>query len=129
MAPSMVFKDDELIAAYGSPGGSTIINSVVKMTVNPLDHGMSVQEAIDAPRISTCGGSISYEEGFDQLALDELTALGHTLRDEPGDIGSTQAVTIDQTTGLVDAGADSRRAGTVVGLPRQLSFTDIRYQL
>ncbi len=81
MAPSMVFKDNKLIAAYGSPGGSTIINSVVNMTVNLLDYGMSVQEAIDAPRISTSGGSISYEAGFAQAALDELTALGHTLRD------------------------------------------------
>ena len=119
MAPSMVFRDDKLIAAYGSPGGSTIINSVVNMTVNLLDHGMSVQEAIDAPRISTSGGNISYEAGFDQATLDELTALGHTLSDESSEIGSVQAVTIDQTTGLVDAGADSRRAGTVVGLPRQ----------
>lgn len=116
MAPTLVFKDDNFIAAYGSPGGSTIINSVVNITVNLVDHGMSIQDAIDAPRISSGGGSISYED-FDAEALEALTALGHTLRDEPSDIGSVQAVIVDPVTGLQYGGADDRRAGQVVGLP------------
>ena len=119
MAPTIVLKDDEVVAAYGSPGGSTIINSVVNMTVNLIDHGMTVQDAIDAPRISSSGGTISFEEGFDEAALTALSDLGHTLSDEPGDIGSVQAITIEGSTGLVSAGADSRRAGTVAGLPPQ----------
>ncbi len=118
MAPTLVFKDDQFIAAYGSPGGSTIINSVVNMTVNLFDHGMTVQDAIDAPRVSTSGSSVAYED-FD---ADTITALsdefGHNLRDESSVIGSVQAVVIDPTTGNVFGGADSRRAGTVVGLPR-----------
>lgn len=116
MAPTLVFRDSSLVAAYGSPGGSTIINSVVNMTVNLFDHGMSVQEAIDAPRISSGGGSVSYE-GFDESATTALTDLGHTLRDAPSVIGSIQAIYIDEN-GQVFGGADSRRAGTVVGLPR-----------
>lgn len=119
MAPTMLFKDDTFYAAYGSPGGSTIINSVVNITVNLIDHGMSVQDAIDAPRISSGGGSISFEDAFDAQALEGLTDLGHTLRDAASDIGSVQAVRLDAETALVEAGADSRRAGTVVGLPRQ----------
>lgn len=117
MAPTMIFKDDKFVAAYGSPGGSTIINSVVNITVNLIDHGMSVQEAIDASRISATSptGTVSYET-FDQATLDALTALGHTLRDNPGDIGSVQAVMVDETSGEVTAGADSRRAGTVAGI-------------
>lgn len=119
MAPTMVFKDDELFAAYGSPGGSSIINSVVNMTVNLIDHGMSVQDAIDAPRISSGGGNVSYEAGFEGDVLDQLTALGHSLSDSPSDIGSIQAVTVDPETGVVSGGADARRAGTVAGLPSE----------
>ena len=118
MAPTIVLRNDEFVAAYGSPGGATIINSVVNITTNLIDHGMTVQEAIDAPRISSSGVSVAYEEGIDEAAKSALTALGHTLRDEPGDIGSVQAVTVETSTGLVSGGADNRRAGTVVGLPR-----------
>ena len=60
---------------------------------------------------------MSYEAGFDAAALEALTGLGHTLRDEPSDeIGSVQAVVVDPATGLQYGGADPRRAGTVVGL-------------
>jgi len=118
MAPTIVMNDGDFVAAYGSPGGSTIINSVVNMTINLVDHGMTVQEAIDAPRITGGFSTIGYEEGFDAATLEGLTALGHTLRDEPSVIGSVQAVTVETSTGLVSGGADSRRAGTVVGLPR-----------
>ncbi|MFK7997791.1 MAG: gamma-glutamyltransferase [Granulosicoccus sp.] len=118
MAPTIVLKDGAFVAAYGSPGGSTIINSVVNMTVNLIDHGMTVQEAIDAPRISGGFGTVSFEEGFSEATLTGLTDLGHVLRDEPSVIGSVQAVTVETSTGLVSGGADSRRAGTVEGLPR-----------
>jgi len=118
MAPTLVFAGDDFVAAYGSPGGSTIINSVVNTTINLIDHGMSVQEAIDAPRVSTGGGSVSYEDGFDASVLDALRTLGHGLRDDPSDgIGSVQAVVVDPMTGLQYGGADDRRAGDVVGLP------------
>lgn len=119
MAPTIVLdKDKKFVAAYGSPGGSTIINSVVNMTVNLIDHGMTVQEAIDAPRISGGFGTLSYEEGFDPATLEGLRQLGHNLRDEPSVIGSVQAVTVETSSGLISGGADSRRAGTVEGLPR-----------
>lgn len=117
MAPTFMFRDGNFVAAYGSPGGSTIINSVVNMTVNLVDHGMSVQEAIDAPRVSSSGNSVSYEE-FEEATLTALTDLGHTLRDDPSDIGSIQAVVVDED-GMVFGGADTRRAGTVIGLPGQ----------
>lgn len=117
MAPTIVMNGTDFVAAYGSPGGSTIINSVANMTVNLIDHGMTVQEAIDAPRISGGFSQVRYES-FDEAALQGLRDLGHTLRDEPTDFGSIQAVTVETSTGLVSAGADSRRAGTVVGLPR-----------
>ena len=118
----MLFKDGKPIAAYGSPGGSTIINSVLQITLNLIDHGMTIQEAIDAPRISSttstpAGASISREEGFSAEVIQELEGLGHEFRD-PSSIGSVQAIVIDLQTGKQYGGADQRREGTVIGLPR-----------
>jgi len=123
MSPSILFKGDEPIAAYGSPGGSTIINSVFQITLNLIDHGMSIQEAIDAPRISSTtsnppGSTVSREAGFSDTAIQGLRDLGHTISNSTSTIGSVQAVVIDLQTGKLYGGADSRREGTVIGLPR-----------
>ena len=120
MSPVMLFRDGELFAAYGSPGGSTIINSVVNVTLNMIDHGMAVQEAIDAPRLSqtSSGGSASLEPGFDEDVVQALVALGHNVSVRSSlSIGSVQAIIIDLRNGQQFGGADGRRAGTVKGLP------------
>jgi gamma-glutamyltranspeptidase/glutathione hydrolase len=122
MSPSILFKGEKPIAAYGSPGGSTIINSVFQITLNLIDHGMAIQGAIDAPRISSTtsnptGASIRREEGFSAEVIQELEDLGHEFRG-PSSIGSVQAVVIDLQTGKQYGGADQRREGTVIGLPR-----------
>ena len=122
MSPSILFKGDEPIAAYGSPGGSTIINSVFQITLNLIDHGMTIQEAIDAPRISSTtsnptGASIRLEDGFSVDVIQELEDLEHVFRD-PSSIGSVQGIVIDLQTGKQYGGADQRREGTVIGLPR-----------
>jgi len=133
MSPSILLKDGEPFAAYGSPGGSTIINSVLNTTLNLIDHGMTIQQAIDAPRLSvtSAGGTVSCEGGqpFMQPAIsvavqDALRTLGHTGLGTAGtnactqSIGSVQGVIIDLQTGKQYGGADQRREGTVIGLPR-----------
>lgn len=127
MSPSMIFdRKGRPLVAYGSPGGSTIINSVFNVTLNLLDHGMTLQQAIDAPRLSVtaAGGSVSIDTGnplsptpFPDASLNALRVLGHTVN-APADIGSVQIVVIDPKTGRQYGGADSRREGTVIGLPR-----------
>jgi gamma-glutamyltranspeptidase/glutathione hydrolase len=128
MTPAMIFNaDGDALIAYGSPGGSTIINSVFNVTLNLLDHGMSIQDAIDAPRLSVtaAGGAINRDNGapgskfsgFSPAAIAGLIALGHTVN-APADIGSVQAVVVDAHTGKQYGGADARREGTVIGLPR-----------
>ena len=61
ISPSILLKNGEPIAAYGSPGGATIINSVLQITLNLIDHGMTIQQAIDAPRISTTSARLVSE--------------------------------------------------------------------
>jgi gamma-glutamyltranspeptidase/glutathione hydrolase len=88
---------------------------------------MTIQDAIDAPRLSVtaAGGAVNIDTGapgsrftgFAPQALDGLRALGHTVN-APADIGSVQAVVVDARTGKQYGGADARREGTVIGLPR-----------
>ncbi len=127
MNPTMIFTPDgKPLVAFGSPGGATIINSVLNVTLNLIDHKMTLQDAIDAPRMSITGtGSAiatdtgapgSRFSGFPESSVNGLKALGYTFP-TPADIGSVQAVIIDKQTGKQFGGADSRREGTVIGLP------------
>ena len=119
MAPVIVFAGRKPVAAFGSPGGSTIINSVAQMAQNLIDHDMDVQEAVDAPRISqtSAGGTTSYEIGVSEQVVGELTTLGHTMR-LSADIGSVQAVVIDPKDKRQYGASDRRRIGAIVTLER-----------
>ena len=110
MSPTIIFRNNQPLVAYGSPGGSTIINTVVNIALDLIDHDKVIQEAVDAPRISqtSANGSPSYELGFSDLVLEELEGLGHTLSG-PAEIGSVQAVVIDQRGKLFYGAADKRR--------------------
>jgi gamma-glutamyltranspeptidase/glutathione hydrolase len=79
---------------------------------------MSLQEAIDAARISVAspGASVQLETRFPAATIQAMRDLGYTV--STGDVGSVQAVLIDQQTGKLYGGADDRREGTVIGLPR-----------
>jgi len=129
MAPMLLLKDGRPVAAYGSPGGATIVNSVFSVTLNLIDHGMSLQQAIDAPRLSVThaagkvdceGGAPFMQPGFSIATQDALRTLGHPAPGEAGAngceeaIGSVQAVAIDIATGAQHGAADPRREGTVI---------------
>jgi gamma-glutamyltranspeptidase/glutathione hydrolase len=118
-APTMLFTPDGTpLLAYGSPGGATIINSVVNVTMNLVDHGMTLQQAIDAARISVAspGVGVQLENRFPAATIQAMRDLGYTV--SVGDVGSVQAVMVDPHTGKQYGAADDRREGTVIGLPR-----------
>ncbi|MDH4323272.1 MAG: gamma-glutamyltransferase [Betaproteobacteria bacterium] len=119
MTPTILFKGDQPIAAFGSPGGATIINSVYNVLINLVDHGMTLKDAIEAPRISvtTAGNSISREAGFDEAEIAKLRALGHTVNN-PGNIGNVNGIFIDLRTGKQYGAVDSTREGGLIGLPK-----------
>ncbi|MFP5417670.1 MAG: gamma-glutamyltransferase [Gammaproteobacteria bacterium] len=132
MAPMILFRHGKPVVALGSPGGATIINSVLNVTLNLIDHRMTLQQAIDAPRLSVtqAGGKIECEGGpaylqpaFSIAAQDVLRQMGHVGLDEAGtngcqrQIGSVQAVAVDTATGTHGGAADLRREGTVIRLP------------
>jgi gamma-glutamyltranspeptidase/glutathione hydrolase len=119
MTPTIIFKDGKPMAAYGSPGGAGIINSVLQITLNLIDHGMTIQQAIDAPRISVTSAkdSVFREVGFSEAVILGLRNLGHPVSSTASRIGSVQAVVVDLQNGQLFGGADGRREGTVIGLP------------
>ncbi|MEU7696054.1 gamma-glutamyltransferase [Microbispora hainanensis] len=85
MAPTIVLKNGKPLLAVGSPGGSTIITTVLQILLNRLDFGMSLPEAVAAPRASQRNTAATQAEpAFADRYAAELTALGHTLTDVPG---------------------------------------------
>jgi gamma-glutamyltranspeptidase / glutathione hydrolase len=111
MTPAIVVKDGRPFLVIGSPGGRTIINTVLLCILNVVDFGMNVQEAVDAGRFhhQWLPDRIRYERyglGFDTLAL--LKSYGHTLH-EVGEQGVAQGIAYDPKEDVLEAGADRRR--------------------
>ncbi|HEX8780119.1 MAG TPA: gamma-glutamyltransferase, partial [Nocardioides sp.] len=78
MSPTIVLKDGEPWLALGSPGGSTIITTVLQMLVNRIDRGMTIEQAIAAPRASQRNtASVTAEQSFIDAYGGLLGALGH----------------------------------------------------
>src|SRR6267142_1736080 len=119
MTPTILFKGREPVAAFGSPGGATIISSVYNVLINLVDHHMTIKQAVDAPRISvtTNRNLINREAGFDEAEIAKLRALGHVVGN-PADIGNVNAIFIDLRTGRQYGAVDSTREGGLIGLPK-----------
>jgi gamma-glutamyltranspeptidase/glutathione hydrolase len=85
MAPTIVLKDGKPLLAVGSPGGATIITTVLQIMVNRLDFGMSLPDALAAPRASQRNTPTTQaEQAFIDRYGRQLSALGHTLSLVPG---------------------------------------------
>lgn len=112
MTPTILARNGELVAVIGSPGGRTIINTVTQMVHNLVDHGMSIGEAVEAPRghHQWLPDRLSLEEGaITDAELEALRAMGHEVRVQ-GRQGSVHAIWLDPATGERVGAADSRGA-------------------
>jgi gamma-glutamyltranspeptidase/glutathione hydrolase len=99
MSPTIVLKDGKPFLALGSPGGSTIITTVLQMLVNRIDLGMTLPEAIAAPRASQRNtANVTAEPAFITAYGPALTALGHTLA--PAGDAFTSAAEIGAATAI-----------------------------
>ena len=63
MSPMMALRDGKLVYALGLPGGKRIFPSALQALINLIDHGMSLQEAVEAPRVWTEGNALEVEQG------------------------------------------------------------------
>jgi gamma-glutamyltranspeptidase/glutathione hydrolase len=85
MAPTIVLKNGKPLLAVGSPGGATIITTVLQILVNRFEFGMSLPEAVAAPRASQRNTAATQaEQAFIDRYGADLTARGHTLTIAPG---------------------------------------------
>lgn len=116
-SPTIIFKDGEPILTLGSPGGPTIISSVVQTIINVLDLKMDLKAAIEEPRIFTpMGPHIEWESGIDMISKGHLEAMGFAFNEVPHSIGNVQAIQINPADGSSYGAADSSREGCAVGL-------------
>ena len=91
ISPTIVLKDGTPWLALGSPGGSTIITTVLQMLVDRIDRGMSIEQAIADPRGSQRNtASVTAEQSFIDTYGPLLGPLGHTFT-PAGDPGTTAA--------------------------------------
>ncbi len=75
----IVKKDGRPVFAVGLPGAHRIPASVMQSVVNFIDHGMSVQEAVEAPRLFTWGQEAELERGLSAAVHEQMSALGHRV--------------------------------------------------
>jgi gamma-glutamyltranspeptidase / glutathione hydrolase len=117
MAPTLMSKDGRVVALLGSPGGDTIPSTIAQVLRHLVDHGMTLDEAVEAPRL---------HHGFipDELRLEssrplpapllaELQARGHTLRPIAAPMGA--AHNIISVAGVAYGHADLREGGLALG--------------
>src|SRR3546814_14264847 len=83
MARSIILKDGKPAYALGLPGGLRIFGSAMQAMVNLIDHGMDLQEAVEAPRLWTQGQKVELEEGFGPAIGKALAARGHDVLPVP----------------------------------------------
>ena len=116
MSPTIVLKDGQPFFALGTPGGSRIFPAVLQAIVNVVDHGMTLQEAVEAPRIWTSGGDLEVEEAFPADIRSRLAALGHRVIVVPRIAGGMNGILRDPASGLLHGAACWRADGTPIGL-------------
>ena len=112
ISPVIVFNNDKPWLVTGSPGGGTIIGTVVQMLVNVIDYHLNVDEAAERPRVFQNGvaGSLQLEDSISQDLVPLLEQKGHKI-ERSEIIGSTQSIMIGPD-GLLYGASDTRRPGS-----------------
>ncbi|MFK2903663.1 gamma-glutamyltransferase [Dyella ginsengisoli] len=118
MAPTIVLKDGKLFMVTGSPGGSTIITTVMQSITNVIDYGMNMQQAVNAPRMhhQWYPDAVIVEPGLLTDAVKkELEDMGYKFK-EVQSWGADEAILRNPKTGLLEGANDRRRpAGLAAG--------------
>src|SRR5262245_13419806 len=124
MTPTILAKDGKLFMVTGSPGGRTIINTVLETILDVVDFGMNAQEAIDAPRFhhQWLPDKIQHEKyAFSADTIAELEKRGHTLQSGGGQ-GVAQVIIYNAKEDVLEGGTDRRTAdGAAVGVPGKIT--------
>lgn len=116
MTPTIIEKGGRIWMILGTPGGSTIITSVLQCFLDVAEHGLTMQEAVNLPRYhhQWLPDEIAHEAGaFTPATIDALSKMGHTLREREA-IGRVDAILI-HPDGNIEGAADPRRDDKAIG--------------
>lgn len=121
--PTIVTKDGKVYLIVGSPGGRTIINTVLCVLLNVLEFEMDLPAAVDAPRMhhQWFPDRITFEAAMHKdraAALDTLRERGHAVTPAatpPTRQGDAHSIRVDPRTGRYQGVADTRRDGKTLG--------------
>jgi gamma-glutamyltranspeptidase/glutathione hydrolase len=116
MTPTFVTRDGKLLLVTGSPGGPTIINTVLNILLNVIDYKMGVQQAVDAPRFHNqwLPDELRVEPGFSPDTLALLKARGPNVGPARGFPGDAPYIAV-APDGLLLGAADPRMGGQAAG--------------
>ena len=113
--PGIVKKAGRVLMPFGVMGGAYQPNGHARLISNMVDFGMSVQDAIDAPRSFVDKGTLKVERGYSDDIRNELTSLGHTVDVPDTPIGGAQAIVLHDN-GVLEGGSDPRKDGCALGI-------------
>jgi gamma-glutamyltranspeptidase / glutathione hydrolase len=128
MSPVMVLRDGKLVYALGLPGGKRIFPSAMQALINLIDHGMSLQEAVEAPRVWTEGNALEVEQAVPEPVRARLVSMGHEVVAMATVAGGMNAIQFHDDGGLTGA-ACWRADGTPVAISGGLARAGIRFRL
>ena len=120
MAHFIVLRDGQPVLISGAPGGRRIMDTVLQVTLNVLDFGMGIQEAVSAPLIDATGPETYVDPRIPEAVREQLTAMGHQLDVRarefyPGHYARPAGITRDPHTGELRGGADPYDVGVAAG--------------
>jgi len=127
MAPVIVLRDGKPAFALGLPGGLRIFPSVMQAISNLIDHGMSVQQAVEAPRIWTQGYGLEIEAGIADSAVAALRAFGHDAM-RVGNVAGGMGAIRFHDDGMLEGASCWRADGTPIGLGGGFARPGVRFR-
>jgi gamma-glutamyltranspeptidase/glutathione hydrolase len=128
MAPTMVLRDGRIRYALGLPGALRIFGSAMQAVINLLDHGMTPQQAVEAPRVWTQGGPLEIEAAIPDATAAALTARGHTVQRVGRIAGGMNAIGFGDD-GMLTGAACWRADGSPVALAGGLARAGVRFSI
>jgi gamma-glutamyltranspeptidase/glutathione hydrolase len=128
MSPMMALHHGKLVYALGLPGGKRIFPSALQALLNLIDHGMSLQEAVEAPRVWTEGNALEVEMAVPEDVRATLASMGHKVVAVPTVAGGMNAIQFHDDGSLTGA-ACWRADGTPIGLAGGLARAGVRFGL
>jgi gamma-glutamyltranspeptidase/glutathione hydrolase len=128
MSPTIITKDGQPFMALGTPGGVRIFPAIAQAIINVIDHGMTLQQAVEAPRVWTQGQEVEVEEAVPASVRRRLSDRGHALLEVTAVAGGMNGVMFEGETGLMTGAACWRADGSPAALSGGPARPGVRFR-